>query len=409
MFIEPGNNLPRVKISNQAAIKRIVYLYGPITRLEIAKTLNLTLPTITTNINSLIQNEIIQETQMATPQVKAMGRKSNPVEIVPTSRYFIGVEIKQSFRIAVLTDYKGNIIQSIQNDTETSDYETIVQSCASLIKTLLQTKLINAEKIVGIGICTPGIIDNQTGILKVQRQYHWVNKDMVGDIQKLTKFSGDIALENDAVARATMFSLFNKQLLEDSQMFAYLFVSDGIACPVMQNKPNFVCTSVGPGELGYMIMDPNMPDNEFGSTGTLANLSGERAIKEKCTREANNGNAPSVKALLDAKKKIHMKDILLAQNDGNTKVNDILSNAASYLGIATANVDNLFRPDCFLIEAKLFNNEINRTAFSEALQRNLFRPEDDKANFIFINPDMENGARGAAAIAIQKDLGAYVG
>jgi len=409
MTIEPGNNLPRVKITNQAAIKRIVYLYGPITRLEIARTLNLTLPTITTNINSMIQNKIIQESQTTTTQVKAMGRKSNPVEIVPSSRYFIGVEIKQSYRIAVLTDYKGEIVQNLQDDTDTTSYEDIIQSCANLIHSFLNSPLIDSGKIYGIGICTPGIIDPQKGILKIQRQFHWKNKNMVEDIRALIGFSGDITLENDAVARATMFNLLNKKLLDESHIFAYLFVSDGIACPLMMNNPNFVCTSVGPGELGYMIMDPNMPDNEFGSTGKLSCFSGERVIKEQCIKEANNGNIPALKAILDTNAKIYMQDILRTQKEGNTTVQEILSTAASYLGIAIANVDNIFRPDCILVEAKLFNNEINKAPFFNALKKNLFGPEENKANFIFITPDNENGAKGAATVAIQKDLGTYIG
>ena len=56
-----GNNLSRVKVSNQAAIKRIVYLYGPITRLEVANRLGLTLPTITTNVSSMIKSGLIEE------------------------------------------------------------------------------------------------------------------------------------------------------------------------------------------------------------------------------------------------------------------------------------------------------------------------------------------------------------
>lgn len=409
MLIEPGNNLPRVKISNQAAIKRIVYLYGPITRLEIAKILNLTLPTITTNINSMIQNEIIQESQGTPTQVKVMGRKSNPVEIIPSSRYFIGVEIKRSFRIAVLTDYKGGIVQSIQDDTSTTDYDDVIKSCSSLINTLLTMNLVAPEKIFGVGICTPGIIDSQQGVLQVQRQYHWKNKNIVKDIQALIDFKGEITLENDAVARATMFNLFNKNQLDDCHIFAYLFVSDGIACPLMINNPNFVCTSVGPGELGYMVMDPNKPENEFGSTGMLSNFSGERAIKEFCTKEANNGSIASLKAILDTQGKLRIQDILDAQKAGNAKVHEILSTSASYLGIAIANVDNMFRPDCFLVESKLFTNDSNKDIFFTALQKNLFRPEEEQAKFIFVTPEANNGAKGAAAVAIQKDLGIYIG
>ena len=46
-----GNNLPRVKLSNQSSILRMIYHCGPIKRAEIAERLGLTLPTITTNMN----------------------------------------------------------------------------------------------------------------------------------------------------------------------------------------------------------------------------------------------------------------------------------------------------------------------------------------------------------------------
>ena len=47
MQFEQGNNLPRVKMTNQSSILRMVYHCGPITRADIARRLDLTLPTIT--------------------------------------------------------------------------------------------------------------------------------------------------------------------------------------------------------------------------------------------------------------------------------------------------------------------------------------------------------------------------
>ena len=58
MQIEQGSNSLRVKITNQSAILKIIYYFGPIKRAEIARRLDLTLPTITTNVNSMIAEEI---------------------------------------------------------------------------------------------------------------------------------------------------------------------------------------------------------------------------------------------------------------------------------------------------------------------------------------------------------------
>ena len=39
--------------------------------------------------------------------------------------------------------------------------------------------------------------------------------------------------------------------------FAYLYISNGIACPLMHNEPNYMTVPIGPGEIGYMVMEPS--------------------------------------------------------------------------------------------------------------------------------------------------------
>ena len=94
-----GNNLPRVKISNQSSILRMIYHCGPIKRAEIAERLGLTLPTITTNINSMIADGIVMETGCAGELSGGLGRKARLVDIVPEARHFIGVEVQGYRRV----------------------------------------------------------------------------------------------------------------------------------------------------------------------------------------------------------------------------------------------------------------------------------------------------------------------
>ena len=90
MIIQPGGNLPRVKISNQVAIRKMIYHYGPITRSEISRQLNLTLPTITTNVSTMLAKGILQEISPIADE-KSIGRPASPVDIAADSAYFIGV------------------------------------------------------------------------------------------------------------------------------------------------------------------------------------------------------------------------------------------------------------------------------------------------------------------------------
>ena len=51
-----GNNMMRLKQENQSSIRKIIYLRGPVLRSSIAEDLHLTLPTITTNVNAMLQS-----------------------------------------------------------------------------------------------------------------------------------------------------------------------------------------------------------------------------------------------------------------------------------------------------------------------------------------------------------------
>lgn len=106
MQFEHGNNLPRVKVTNQTAIRKLIYHYGPVLRSEIAERLSLTLPTITTNINSMIANGAVCEIDEMKTSQNRLGRKANPVDIVDDFHYFVGVEMRERSRHICITNFR---------------------------------------------------------------------------------------------------------------------------------------------------------------------------------------------------------------------------------------------------------------------------------------------------------------
>ncbi len=402
-----GNNLPRVKVSNQAALKRIIYHYGPITRLKVSQMLDLTLPTITTNITTLLKSQIIKEVS-ASNNGNTMGRRSNLIDINPSSRYFIGIELRRPTRHGCIIDFRGNPIYSEKDETPLLEYDEIVHSGAGVVSSLLEYAKKNNISISEIGVCMAGITDSEKGYLKTQLQYKWFDKPVSNDIATLTGFKGPVIIENDAAARAIKANLFDSLNLIEKRSFAYVFVSNGIACHLLHNASDYVTIPIGPGEIGYMVMEPSFPYNEIGSTGILSEFAGERILKEKCQKIAKEGKAPWLQSFIKEGNELHFRNLLEAQRNGDEGVNEILTEAARYLGIAVANFDNTSRPDIYIVEAKLFENEINRKIFLENARINSFRPKNEELNVIFSTPDEFSGALGAAAVAVQHNLGIYI-
>ena len=384
-----GNNMMRLKQENQSSIRKIIYLRGPVLRSSIAEDLHLTLPTITTNVNAM------------TP-----GRSALPVDIVPDSRYFIGVEITQISRSVCICNYRGAIVFTSIDNTIYKEYSEVLQSAARLVQAALQSTVVPTNRICGIGVCLPGLIDSEAGKLLAHRQFGWYDKDVVKDLREFTGYTGPITVENDASSRALAAQLFLREQLKEVPSFFYLYVSIGIASPFVKNDFSLSSSPVGAGELGYMIMDPKMPFGTWGSTGSLNNLAGIRALKEQAQAAAISGRAPYLYSLCgDA---LPTEAQLMDSATHDEVIDKLIRDVILYLGVAIANEDNLVRPESILVDAPYFVHQKYRELFMDTLYKYSFRPSHFRFHIIFLNRDELPGAKSAAAVAIRSDFDKYI-
>jgi N-acetylglucosamine repressor len=401
-----GGNLPRIKIQNQSSIRKMIYMHGPILRSEIAETLGLTVPTITTTVNSLIELGVIDNVKDSSLSSNTLGRKAWPIDIVPDSRYFIGLEMRRTFRHLCIVNYRGQIIFSSSDRTVYPDYEHNVKSVGLLLKSCLQNLPVPLDKIAGVGVSAPGIIDSDHGVLQAHRKYNWYEKNIIKDIAEISGYKGSMVAGNNAYARALSQQLFHRETIRGFSSFVYLFISSGIACPFILCDPNTLSTAIGPGELGYMILQPAA----YGGTepaSTLSDLSGERAMIEQCSALVNEGKAPYLASL--CKDEIPtLSQILEAQEFGEESIDFVVNSAIYHLAISLASIDNFIRPNALLADAHIFQCKRNQDTFIKTINEYVFRPQSTVPNIIFIDHNEFSGALGGAALAIKKDFEQYL-
>lgn len=398
MKIQPGGNLPRVKRSNQVAIRKMIYQYGPITRAEIAKRLNLTLPTITTNVSSMLAEGMLVELAPAASDEKIMGRPANPVDIAKNCAYFIGVEMRGARRQVCLTDMRGHILYEDASETPCENYDIALHSACELIQGAINANVVPLEKIARIGFCTPGIVDPETGMLVVHPGYGWKRKPLCQDLARLTGFKKPIIIENNARARANWALVFRPDMTQGVSSFAYLLISTGIACPLILNNGIVDSTALGAGEVGHMVLDPLGPKCSCGNRGCLEAVASDTALIRSCMDAVHTGAAPLLASLCGSAEPT-IEQILQAQDAGETVVNNAIHRTLFYLGLAIANIYNFVRPDVLIIEGRLFTKLKNRQELLDIVNDNLYSTIKE-ANFLFTETDVRYGALGAAATAI---------
>ena len=284
MQFEQGANSLRVKAANQAAILKTIYRCGPVKRSEIARRLELTLPTITTSVNGMMARGIVRETGSALPDERFVGRRAHLVDIVPDSRRFIGLEIQGFRRTVCLLDYRGRALYTREDREDCRDYGRNLELAGEMVARALEACRIRLEDVAGMGVCIPGLVDRRRGLLEELRpSLNWSRRDVRGDVAALTGYAGPISVENNACARAYGAQLFRREELGDAQTFAYLFINVGIACPLVLNTSGDFGSVVGAGEVGYMVMDPDGPPCDGGGRGSLECYSSELLLFWKIT------------------------------------------------------------------------------------------------------------------------------
>ncbi|MGN1178506.1 MAG: ROK family protein, partial [Candidatus Ornithospirochaeta sp.] len=272
-----GNNLPRIKVTNQALIREAIYKFGPISRLDISKRLDLTFPTITTNISLMLEDGLLVEKSDESSFPIGRGRKTMLVDINPKSRLFMGVEMRRHASYAVIVDLKGNIISKKSLKSFNDDYEGSLSAACNLAFSLLEESGMNWSDITGLGFCLPGIVDSKKGVLEVHPRFKWKNRDTREDVRKATGYNGLITIVNNTCARVYGSSLFNSSVFKGADHAAYMYVGTGIKCPLVFSLRNHFGSIVGEGEVGHMVVNPSGPECECGNHGCLESYASENA------------------------------------------------------------------------------------------------------------------------------------
>ncbi len=407
MQFEQGANPSRVKAGNQAAILKTIYLCGPIKRSEVARRLGLTLPTITTNINSMMARGIVRETGSERSITHFAGRKAHLVDIVPESRHFAGVEIQGMRRTVCLLDYRGKVLYQKEHTGEEREYGKNIALTCGMVDRALSACGLRPEDIAGIGVCLPGLVDTQQGVLEVRPSYSWTHKNIRADMASRMNYPGPIYVENNACARAYGAQLFRREDLGDAQTFAYLFLNQGIACPLVLNTAIDFGSVVGAGEVGHMVMVPNGEPCSCGNRGCLEAYASDTAVLRSCAQAIERGEAPVLRRLR-GEGPLSMEQVLAAQEAGEEAVARIVGQAVHILGGAGGNNTNFACPSLMLIEGRLFSRPENWEHLLEVVRLNLCGVIRRGTRFLFVEPDPFSGAAGAAAMAICKDLETYI-
>ncbi|HAE15971.1 MAG TPA: hypothetical protein DCG51_05405 [Erysipelotrichaceae bacterium] len=393
---ESGKNQISAKKENIALIKSLIYREGPISRAQIAERLSLTPPTITNIVGEMIEEGLVREIrETSSEKERKVGRQPINIDFVPDAKLVLGISLGRDFTHYCLCDLRGNTVLQGRTPVVPGNYEEMLETVCHMIDKIKEDDSERWEKVTGIGVALPGIVNAHTGIVlqtDTERE-NWKGKPLADTLSGI--YHLPVRIENNVRARTYALSLFRTEVISDFDTFVLCFASWGIACPIILKNKSVRGEEGTAGEIGHMIMDPDAED------GTLENYASLHSVIRKCEQAMAEGRAGILKGICgDQTPDIDM--IMDAQVKGDPDVTDIMHTAMRYIGIALSNIISFMNPDLVVLSGQMFMLEDNLVLAEETMRKYAYAADITHTVVKYVPSGEYDGAVAAAAACLDK-------
>ncbi|MBS4218759.1 ROK family transcriptional regulator [Bacillus sp. FJAT-49711] len=142
---------------NKSLLLNLIYLHGPISRVELARLTKLSPTTVSVLVEEIIKEGIIHETGTTGSGV---GRKMTMLNINAENGYVIGIDLSRESSRFMMLNLRGEVVQTENMDCFIGE-ESLHEKLPIAIDRFLNQQNINHDLIKWMGLAVPGIIDEE--------------------------------------------------------------------------------------------------------------------------------------------------------------------------------------------------------------------------------------------------------
>lgn len=145
-----------IKRQNRNAVYQFIRENGPVSKQEIVVKLNLSLPTVTQNLEYLEKEGLIDATGKL---MRPGGRYPTGYSYIRNARIAIGLDITKHHIKCVAVDLSGNIIDLVYKKQLFERTEEYFKSLGEAVEEVVEKAGLDRKRILGVGIALQAIVD----------------------------------------------------------------------------------------------------------------------------------------------------------------------------------------------------------------------------------------------------------
>ena len=280
-----ASNIKSLKSDNRALILNEIRKC-PHSRAQLSDATSLTRSAVTMIVQDLIAEGQICETRSLQT---GRGRKQILLEIVADHKYALGLALHRHETAVVLTDLSGKALE--HKSTATSSFSSageILEWSRSSMQGFLNRRRISSNRLVGIGISSPGPLDLDNGKILAPIDFDMFHNFPVVDHIRNFEFElldgkikfPDVSLDNNAVLLAMREYYQCESKMHQFKHILYVTVSRGIGSCLISNGQIYRGFGGFAGELGHTSIEGTGRPCTCGNYGCLERYATLDALKE---------------------------------------------------------------------------------------------------------------------------------
>ena len=272
----------------------------------------------------------------------------------------LGIDLGGTKTEAILLDDSLDVLERKRIKTPPDDYNEIINSISSLVSEVSQ----NISDF-SLGVCTPGVISKQTGLIKNSNTQCLIGKPFKEDLEK--KLDKKILIENDA----NCFAMAESKLgaAKDFELVFGVILGTGVGGGIVINgKLHSGITNIA-GEWGHHTLHRDGNPCYCGKNGCVETyISGPALEKRWLELTGKSQNLSDIVSNLDDEYRQKWKNEFIENfGYGLANVIDILDPDVIVLGGGLSNIDFLYSDGKNSVYEKVFSDLVQTSILKNKL------------------------------------------
>ena len=375
---------------NQSIVFNMIVERGSISRTELAKQSGLPAATITRIVGNFLSAGLVSE---VSSEESSGGRRPVLLSINPSAGYIVGVKLREDSMTVAICDLNCTIIYALEENTlANSDTlpHRVVEAIAEAVKRCLSEAGISVRKVLGVGVGLSGLIDSSRGICRYSAILNWRDVELGPALE--FKLRLPVRMDNDVNTLAVAERYFGAG--RDAANFLLVTVGRGVGLGIVVGGEIYRGSHGGAGEFGHMTVDTSAdaPLCNCGKRGCLEAIASDYGILRAATGiDPGHHVEDTIGTLIDRAR----------MGDANTQA--IFTRAGNALGVAVANLINIFDPARVLISGEgLRAGDLLLEPMRATIPLHTFGPSGESVELVPRPTDEASWARGAASLILRE-------